>query len=313
MHRTRTIATVPLPFHQGTTEPIAQALRKANIHTYIASRGSLRESLVCPKDKLPHMKSSGNVYHAACAGKEGEPCPARYIGETERSMDTHFHEHHSNVKLPNSDMYSSAIRQHIDKSDHCFLTEDVSFLDSNANWHARGIKEAAYVRSFQPSLNRDGGRHELPIYMMTSSRPTLAMPVQPQLTIQSQDPGYPQPPTYPELPGQTVNQPWEQAYPCSLSTPATPWKTAWTEGPGPHSTRSDWEHHTSNMAHIPSPHHCAPGHLRIHPQDNSCFPTLTQVLTPGRPLQDPHDDKIPSQGKQCKGLETPISVTSPNL
>jgi hypothetical protein len=89
--RIRTIATVLLPFHQGMTGPIAQALRKANIHTYIASRGSLRKCLVRPKDKLPHMKSSGNVYHAACAGKEGKPCPARCIGETERSMDTRFH------------------------------------------------------------------------------------------------------------------------------------------------------------------------------------------------------------------------------
>jgi hypothetical protein len=97
-----------------------------------------------------------------CAGKDGKPGPAQYIGETERYMDICFREHQSNVKLPNSDMYSSAIRQHINETDHCFRTEDVTFLKNDANWHVRGIKEAVYVCSLQPTLNRDGGRHELP-------------------------------------------------------------------------------------------------------------------------------------------------------
>ena len=66
------------------------------------------EGLVHLKDKLSRMKMAGVVYHAACAGTSNQTCPARYRGETERSKEVCFKEHHNNAKLAGRG-YASAI------------------------------------------------------------------------------------------------------------------------------------------------------------------------------------------------------------
>jgi hypothetical protein len=65
-------------------------------------------------------------------------------------MDVHFKELHNKSKLPNSDVYASAIGQHIWESVHHFRAEDIRYLDSESNKMARGIKEAIYTRDLDP-------------------------------------------------------------------------------------------------------------------------------------------------------------------
>ena len=40
--------------------------------------------------------------------------------------------------------------------------EDAQILAVEPRWFERGVKEAIYIRTTKPSLNKDGGRYQLP-------------------------------------------------------------------------------------------------------------------------------------------------------
>jgi hypothetical protein len=149
-------ATVPLPYHQGTSDIITRAMCKADICTYLVSTGSLRQHMVHLKNRLSPLTKSAVVYHAPCAGKLDQPCDAKYIGKTERSMDIRFCKHHNKACLTNTDTYASAIGQHARETGHHFRPSDIIYLNSDSKGLARGIKEAIYTRALDPILNRGG-------------------------------------------------------------------------------------------------------------------------------------------------------------
>ena len=151
---------VSLPFYSGVTEPIARALNAKGIATSISTRGSLRENLVKPKDKLKKEETNGHIYHIPCAGANGTPCPGRYVGETERTPAARFQEHTSTA-TNSLGKYKSAMLQHARDNQHHFRKDDVTILASDQNWVKRGIKEAIYIQTLTPSINIDPGRHKL--------------------------------------------------------------------------------------------------------------------------------------------------------
>jgi hypothetical protein len=78
-------------------------------------------------------------------------------------MDTQFKEHHNKAKLPGSQDFASAIGQHACVTGHYFRADDITYLATESNKIARGIKESIFTRVLDPSLNRGGGfRHNLP-------------------------------------------------------------------------------------------------------------------------------------------------------
>ena len=85
-------------------------------------------------------------------------CPESYIGETERSLKTRFLEH----RRPSST--SSEVSQHIhlESPGHSVDLKEVKVLDRDPRYFERGVKEAIYIRVNQPTLNKDGGRYQLP-------------------------------------------------------------------------------------------------------------------------------------------------------
>jgi hypothetical protein len=91
-------ATVSLPYHRGTSEIISRAFRKADVGVVTSNKNPLRTQLIHLKDPIPHTHKSSVVYHIPCAGSVNKPCAVTYIGETERSMDTRFREHHNKAK-----------------------------------------------------------------------------------------------------------------------------------------------------------------------------------------------------------------------
>ena len=110
---------VSLPFYSGVTEPIARALNAKGIATSISTRGSLRENLVKPKDKLKKEQSNGLIYHIPCAGASNTPCPGSYVGETERTAQARFKEHTSTAVNARG-KFKSAMLQHARDNNHHF-------------------------------------------------------------------------------------------------------------------------------------------------------------------------------------------------
>ena len=45
---------------------------------------------------------------------------------------------------------------------HQFKQEDVDILNSDSRWFQRVVKESIYIAAYQPDLNKDKGRHQLP-------------------------------------------------------------------------------------------------------------------------------------------------------
>ena len=136
-------------------------MRRAGISAQVRARGTLRENLVKSKDKIKQNNKTGVVYYAPCAGSNDQPCESKasYVGETSRQGSQRFKEHMSTAKMYNGD-YKSAIMQHAVDTGHSFRETDVEILDTDANWRSRGIRESAYIRALDPSLNRRSDRND---------------------------------------------------------------------------------------------------------------------------------------------------------
>ena len=93
------------------------------------------------------------MYHIPCTD-----CTDDYIGETERSLKARFGEH----GRPSTT--SSEVSRHIHSSSpkHSIDLETTDVLTVEPKWFERGVKEAIYIKAYSPSLNKDGGRYQLP-------------------------------------------------------------------------------------------------------------------------------------------------------
>ena len=95
----------------------------------------------------------GPVYKIKC-----EECNAVYVGETERSLKARFSEH----RRPSSTTSEVFKHIHVDHPQHSVELDNTEVLTTEPRWCERGVKEAIYIRALNPSLNRDGGRYNLP-------------------------------------------------------------------------------------------------------------------------------------------------------
>ena len=114
---------------------------------------TLRQILVCPKDKLDISRICGPVYHIGC-----DQCSDSYIGETERSLRARFGEH----RRPSSVTSEVSKHLHVDKPRHSVSIENAKIRCVEHKWFERGVKEAIHIRALGPTLNKDGGRYYLP-------------------------------------------------------------------------------------------------------------------------------------------------------
>ena len=95
----------------------------------------------------------GPVYKIKC-----EECEATYVGETERSLKSRFNEH----RRPRSTTSMGSKHIHTDQLEHTVELDNTEILTTESRWFERGVKEAIFIRALNPSLNRDGGRYNLP-------------------------------------------------------------------------------------------------------------------------------------------------------
>ena len=168
-----------LPYHSGITEPLARILRQKGISTSINSRGTLREHLVHPKDKIEALDINGVVYFHGCAGHNGNPCEDCYVGESGRAAAQRNTEHFSTAQSAPG-LYKSAIMQHAADNQHHFRTEDIKILSKEERYFERGVRESVAIRAIAPSLNRNEGRHQLSHRYDTIVRNTIKKPEPPE-------------------------------------------------------------------------------------------------------------------------------------
>ena len=59
---------------------------------------------------------------------------------------------------------TSEVSKHIHAATpkHSIDLENTNVLAVEAKWFERGVKESIYIRAYTPTLNRDGGRYQLP-------------------------------------------------------------------------------------------------------------------------------------------------------
>ena len=107
------------------------------------------------EDKVPKERGNNVVYAIQC---EEEGCQGNYIGETKQPLHKRLYQHRRPGTLGND----SAVYSHLQTAKHNFKDKDVLILDKESRWFERGVREAIYVSSENPSLNRGGGlRHNL--------------------------------------------------------------------------------------------------------------------------------------------------------
>ena len=79
--RDTTLPSITLPYIHGTTNKIANILKKKNIRVVFSLPNSVRNLLDKDKDPID-MKNHKGVYKIPCS------CSEAYIGETGRSIET---------------------------------------------------------------------------------------------------------------------------------------------------------------------------------------------------------------------------------
>ena len=167
------------PYQAGTTEPLIRSLQQIGITASVRSRGTLRELLVKPKDKIEPLDLNGVIYHHGCAGADNVPCTGAYVGESARAATARNAEHFSTAQSAPG-LFKSAIMQHAADAQHHFRKDDIKILSRESGWHERGIRESIYIRALSPSLNRNEGRHDLPHCYDTLIRNAIRTPEPPQ-------------------------------------------------------------------------------------------------------------------------------------
>ena len=148
-NKTRNKGSITLPYVGHSSDAIARVLRKSGITVHLKPFNSIRSRLVHPKDKIPMEGKAGLVYLIECGD-----CNAKYVGETERRLHKRIKEH----QKP-----SSPVGHHIQYNNHKFDKDNVKVLQSESDWFRRGVAEAIHIETEQPILNRDRGRHTLPV------------------------------------------------------------------------------------------------------------------------------------------------------
>ena len=150
--KTRSYA-VQLPYVKGLTEPLRRLYKQYGVSSYVRPSNTLRQQLVHTKDPISKTRVTGPVYHIPCSS-----CEADYVGETERSLKATFDEH----RRPSSSTSEVSRHIHTDCKGHTVHIEELKNLTVELKWFERGVKEAIYIWALHPSLNRDGGRYNLP-------------------------------------------------------------------------------------------------------------------------------------------------------
>ena len=117
--RDTTLPKITLPYIHGTTNKIANILKKKDIRVAFAPPNSVKNWL--DKAKVPvDPKNHKGVYKIPCS------CGEAYIGETGRSIETRLKEHSADLRYDR--IKSSAIAEYSHNTKHHICLENSKVL-----------------------------------------------------------------------------------------------------------------------------------------------------------------------------------------
>ena len=147
--------TIVLPYVRGLSEAIKRTLLSANIRVVFQPYTTLRKELVRVKDPTLPGKKANVVYKIPCS-----ECPAVYIGQTGRLLETRIAEHKTAVKHARCDV--SAVADHVWNKQHQMDFNEVSILAQEKNQQQRCYLESWFIQT-NNTINREVGSL-LPVY-----------------------------------------------------------------------------------------------------------------------------------------------------
>ena len=129
---------VTLPYIQGQSEAIRQALKKLDIQTCFTAATTLRQILSHPKDSVPSINRIEVVYRIMCAN-----CNKSYVSKTERNLSQRRKEHMKAVETLSTD--NCALTEHVLAEDHHIDWEEATVIGEHPFTNTHCVIESWYI------------------------------------------------------------------------------------------------------------------------------------------------------------------------
>ena len=141
--------SVGLPYIRGASKTPARIFKNHGVGAYHKPFNTLRSILVHPRDKTPDHKKCDVVYEIQCL-----ECPAKYVGETARTLETRMKDH----------LKQKSLRTVVGEHEHPIKMDDVKVIACEDNMWRRKIPESIEIRTRHPAINRNQGYEPPLIY-----------------------------------------------------------------------------------------------------------------------------------------------------
>ena len=141
---------VVIPYVRGLSEAIQRVLLDVGVRVMFRPHMTLRQQLVHPKDPVPSSMKSGVVYSISCT-----TCPAVYVGQTSRSLETRLKEHKAAVRHAKTEVL--AVAEHVWKENHQMDFQQASILAQEPDTCQRCLLESWFIQTEKHTINREVG------------------------------------------------------------------------------------------------------------------------------------------------------------
>ena len=159
-----------VPYVEGISERISRVFKNYGYSTAMKPHCTLRNILVHPKDKRDPLQTAETIYEIPCKN-----CPNTYIGETGRLFKIRLNEHkteaekdqhkcftRSQRRTSSSEIFKSAISEHVAASNHVIGWDEARVIDLEPDKTTRWLKEAIWIRRRERNtMNKDEGAYKL--------------------------------------------------------------------------------------------------------------------------------------------------------
>ena len=140
---------ISIPYVNGTSEAVRRVCSKKNIRVSFKAHRTLKNYLVKPKDKTADNLKLGVVYLVSCE------CGSQYVGETGKNLNSRIKNHKDALRLDRPQ--SSAIATHVYDTGHNCNFDSAEVISKDNKKFSRLFKEALFIKSLEPSMNRNKG------------------------------------------------------------------------------------------------------------------------------------------------------------